>query len=102
MQVTKIIEGRVCPKCGNTKDQRNNGHNRSGTQRVQCKACKFYYTLNPKNRAYSEEKRKDALRIYYSGVSARGVAKILKMHKSNVLNWIKKNPSDVDKSPNEI
>ena len=28
--------------------------------------------------------------MYYSGVSGRGVGKILKMNKSNVMNWIKK------------
>ena len=98
MQKTKVIDGRVCPKCGDIKSQRNYGYNRSGTQRVQCKECGFHYTLNPKTKAISEEKRQEALRIYYSGVSARGVAKIMKMDKSNVLNWIKKNSSDnVDK-----
>lgn len=28
--------------------------------------------------------------MYYGGVSGRGVGKILKMNKSNVMNWIKK------------
>jgi transposase-like protein len=39
---------------------------------------------------YQRKKRKEALRIYYSGVSSRGVGKILGMGKSNVLNRIKK------------
>jgi len=35
------------------------------------------------------------MKIYYSGVSGRGVGNILGMSKSNVVRWIKKN----DKSP---
>ena len=47
---------------------------------------------------YSEEIKKEALRIYYSGVSGRGVGKILGMSKANVYNWIKKTePTDMDK-----
>ena len=32
--------------------------------------------------------------MYYSGVSGRGVGKVLGMSKSNVYNWIKKNETD--------
>ena len=41
---------------------------------------------------------KEALRIYYSGVSSRGVGKILGMGKSNVLNWIK----EASKKTNQV
>jgi len=88
---------RSCPKCGSTKNQSNAGFNRSGTQRCFCSGCKYKYTLNGKTRELPEEVKKKALRIYYSGVSARGVAKIMGFGKSNVLNWIKKNESSVDK-----
>ena len=30
------------------------------------------------------------MKMYYSGVSGRGVGKVLGMNKSNVYNWIKK------------
>lgn len=56
-----------------------------------CKICNHKYTPSPKTREYSEETKKQALKIYYSGVSARGVGKIMGMSKANVLNWIKKN-----------
>ena len=32
--------------------------------------------------------------MYYGGISGRGVGKILKMNKSNVMNWIKKEQSE--------
>lgn len=67
------------------------GYNRSGTQRCECKNCGKKYTLNPKCNAYPEEVRKNAIKIYYSGVSGRGVGNILGMSKSNVVRWIKKN-----------
>ena len=90
MRKQTINEARRCPKCGQIENQVNAGFNRCGTQRCFCKNCKKYYTHNPKTREYPEEVRKDAMRIYYSGVSARGVGKILNMSKANVLNWIKK------------
>jgi transposase-like protein len=55
-----------------------------------CKECGIAYTLNPKSHAYSEEERKSAIKIYYSGVSGRGVGRIMGMDKSNVYKWIKK------------
>jgi len=79
-----------CPNCGANENQMKKGFNRSGTQRIQCKACDKTYTLNPKKRAYPEETRQLAIKMYYSGVSGRGVGKVLGMAKSNVYNWIKK------------
>jgi hypothetical protein len=40
------------------------------------------YTLNPKKREYSEETKTLAFKMFYSGVSGRGVGKILKMSKA--------------------
>ncbi|GHU95486.1 hypothetical protein FACS1894208_08370 [Clostridia bacterium] len=68
-----------------------NGKNRSGTQTYLCRHCKKAYTPEAKCIAYDEETRKQALKIYYSGVSGRKVGKILGMSKANVYNWIKKN-----------
>ncbi|MDL2318122.1 hypothetical protein LJC74_03380 [Eubacteriales bacterium OttesenSCG-928-A19] len=39
---------------------------------------------------YSDEAREHAIKIYYSGVSGRGVGKIFGMGKENVVRWIKK------------
>jgi len=38
--------------------------------------------------------RELAIKMYYGGVSGRGVGKILKMNKPNVVNWIKKGHSE--------
>ena len=97
MRKARVNEARRCPKCGKSENQMNAGLNRSGTQRCFCKECKKYYTLGAKTREYPEEVKKQALKIYYSGVSGRGVGKILGMSKANVYNWIKKTEQDVDK-----
>lgn len=86
-----------CPQCGEEKKQHKQGLNRSGTQRCKCMICGRKYTLNPKSREYSEEVKQTAMRIYYSGVSGRGVGKVLNMSKANVYNWIKKTEHSVDK-----
>lgn len=83
-------EKRKCPSCGQIEKQVKRGYNRSGTQRCMCKECGITYTINPKKRAYPEETRQLAIKMYYSGVSGRGVGKVLGMNKANVYNWIKK------------
>lgn len=79
-----------CPICGKTENQVRAGYNHSGSQRCKCKECGKYYTVSPKKHTYPEETRKLALKMYYGGISGRGVGKILHMNKSNVMNWIKK------------
>ena len=55
-----------------------------------CKECGVAYTIDPKKREYSEETKQFAMKVFYSGVSGRGVGKVLRMSKANVYNWIKK------------
>jgi transposase-like protein len=91
MRKTTLSPEMKCPVCGCEGKQSKKGFNRSGTQRCMCKECGGTYTLDPKRREYPEETREQAIKIYYSGVSGRGVGKIMKMSKANVYNWIKKN-----------
>ena len=97
--MTKQTEGasRRCPKCSQEENQINAGYNRSGTQRCLCKFCNYKYTLNGKTREYSEETKQQAIKTYHSGVSGRGVGKLMGFSKANVYNWLKKTESDVDK-----
>jgi len=89
MKTTKEAE-RQCPKCASEENQVNFGHNRSGTQRCKCQKCGATYTLQPKTRSHSEETQQQAMKIYYAGVSGRGVGKVMGLGKNTVLNWIKK------------
>lgn len=91
MRKAKEVEGRKCPYCESEDNQVNYGKNESGTQRCKCNKCNHTYTLNPKSHAYPEEVKEQAIKMYYSGASGRGVGALLGMNKSNVYNWIKKN-----------
>jgi len=69
-----------------------------------CKVCGCKYTPNPKSKAYSEEVRKQALRLLALGNTGRGVGKALNMSKSNAYRWAreeKKTSKCVDKRGNE-
>lgn len=90
MRKATIEEGKICSNCKKQENQVKIGYNRSGTQRCRCKECGTRYTLNPKKHEYSDETKEFAMKMYYSGVSGRGVGKILGMNKANVYNWIKK------------
>ena len=89
-KITNDTERTKCPECGAEDGQMRNGANRSGTQTYHCRHCNKFYTPKPKQQEYSEETKELALKMYYSGVSGRGVGKILGMSKANVYNWIKK------------
>ena len=102
MKKVTIDENRRCPKCGKIENQIRVGYNRSGTQRCKCKDCGIRYTLDPKKHEYSDETKELALKMYYSGVSGRGVGKVLGMNKANVYNWIKKTSSIVENSPEHL
>ena len=97
MKPEKIKHERKCPKCKSADNQVNAGYNRSGTQRCICNYCKYKYTLNGKTREYPEEIKQQAIKTYYSGVSGRGVGRLLGMSKANVYNWLKKTGQGVDK-----
>ena len=94
MRKQTIDAWKKCPKCGKLESQVKAGRNSSGSQRCRCKECGIYYTIEPKRHEYPEETRELAIKMYYGGVSGRGVGKILGMNKSNVMNWIKKGHSD--------
>ena len=48
-----------------------------------CMDCGIYYTIEPKNHEYSEETKQLATKMFFFGVSGRGVGKVLGMNKSN-------------------
>jgi transposase-like protein len=91
MKKQTVEETRRCPKCGRVENQINAGYNRSGTQRCLCKTCNYKYTPSGKTREYSEETKQQAMKIYYSGVSGRGVGKLMGIGKNTLYNWVKKN-----------
>ena len=50
-----------CPRCKKEKHQNKHGKNKSVSKRYLCKHCNKAYTVNPKERKYSENKIKEAI-----------------------------------------
>jgi transposase-like protein len=98
MRRAEKVEGRKCPYCGSTENQIKLGTTKAGSARHKCKICQKVYIPEKKNRGYSEETKRQAIRAFYSGLSGRKVGKLFNMSKANVYNWIKKNREGVDKS----
>ena len=97
-----------CPKCGKTKNQIKAGYNASKVSAVNVRSAA---STTPSNRSGTSTRKIQRRRLVWrlTGVSKRGfkrnqrgrkeqkrndsgsgVGKILKMNKSNVMNWIKK------------
>lgn len=93
------VENRRCPKCGSMEGQVKTGFDKRGSQRCICRICNYNYTLNHK---YSEELKKEAIRLYKSGKSGREVAKILNVNKGSVMNWVRKFNEGGSKSNKEV
>lgn len=77
----------VCVHCG-VASLIKAEHNRSGTQRWQCRACGHYTTAQPKDHGYSEETREQAVRLSLEGMSLRGAGRILGVVHQRVANWV--------------
>lgn len=58
------MEKKKCVRCGEEKHQNKHGRNKTGSMRYLCKHCNKTYTVNPKERKYSEEKIKEAMKLY--------------------------------------
>ena len=92
-----------CERCNKTDRQIKVGKTKSGSQRYQCKYCGKKYTPNPKIRSYSEEIRKQAIKLYMEGNSGRAVGRILGISKNTCVIWVKKYAKTIKekKSQNE-
>ena len=84
-----------CPYCGAETKQWKMGFTSSKTQRNKCGCCRKTYALEPKATKYPDEIVKQAIKMFYSGVSGRQVGKFFGFNKYNVYNWLKKNESNI-------
>ncbi len=79
-----------CKNCGKETGQIKAGKTRALRQKYKCKHSGKVYTPNPKERSYSEEIKKQAIKLYMEGNSGRAVGRILGISKNICLYWIKK------------
>ena len=85
-----IIKSMRCERCKNEKEQIKAGKTKAGSQKYKCKVCGKVYTPKPKERNYSEEIKRQAIKLYMEGNSGRAVGRILGISKNTCLYWIRK------------
>jgi hypothetical protein len=59
-----------------------------GSQRYKCRACQRVYTPQPLPLGYSEETKREAVRLYLEGTNFRRIGRILSVNHQSVINWV--------------
>jgi len=80
---------KTCPKCQATTRQVKAGKSKAGCQRYKCQHCKSRYTPEPKGSGYPDELRLQAVRMYVDGINYRRIGRLLNVHHTSVINWVK-------------
>lgn len=78
----------ICPQCGTHSSVRKWGHNRVGTQRYRCTACRRYFTPAPKEQGHGAVVHEQAVRLYLEGMSLRAIGRLLGVVHQSVANWV--------------
>jgi transposase-like protein len=77
-----------CPHCRSTERQVRSGHNRTGSQRLQCQQCRRQYTPRPNLLGYDGKTREAALKLYLEGNGLRRIGRLLGVNHQSVANWV--------------
>jgi transposase-like protein len=77
-----------CPHCRSAERQVKCGFNRTGTQRLQCQACRRQYTPAPNPLGYDDRTREAALKLYLEGNGLRRIGRLLSVNHQSVANWV--------------
>ena len=85
-----------CKACNDETNQIKAAKTKAGTQKYKCKICGKYYTAEGKNRGYSEELKKQAIKLYLEGNSGRAVGRVLGIGKNMCLYWIQKYAKNIE------
>jgi len=80
-------ETKFCPKCGKYAPQSIHAKTQKGEIRYRCKGCDKTYVLTEPR--YSDEFKKNAVKLCLEGKSSRAVGKILGIGPNTAGNWLK-------------
>ncbi len=79
-----------CPACGLSEPVIRFGSNRSGTQRLRCKACGKTWTPHARSRALSAEKEALIAAALQERLSQRAIARTFRVARTKVRAILKK------------
>ncbi len=77
-----------CAYCHSTEEQIKSGLNASGSQRFRCRLCDRIYTPEPSPNGYSDEVRRQAVKLYLEGTNLRRIGRLLSVNHQSVTNWV--------------
>jgi transposase-like protein len=77
-----------CPYCQSRERQVKSGFNRTGSQRLQCQACRRQYTPEPLPLGYNDQTREQAIKLYLEGNGLRRIGRLLSVNHQSVANWV--------------
>lgn len=77
-----------CPHCEATDDQTTYGRTMRGSQRYKCRHCARVYTPDPLPLGYSDDLKREAVRLYLEGTNSRRIGRILSVNHQSVINWV--------------
>ena len=77
-----------CPECNST-NIRKNGIKR-GKQNHICYDCRRQFVIhNDKATGYSDDIKKDCLKMYVNGLGFRAIGRVKDVHHTTVMNWVR-------------
>jgi transposase-like protein len=82
-----------CPSCGGTDAVIRYGQNRSGSERLRCKACKLCFTPQDRSRALTPKKQEQIEACLAERMSQRAIARALKVSRDTIREVRKKGPN---------
>lgn len=68
------------PHCRSAERQVKSGFKRTGSQRLQCQACRRQYTPEPNPLGYDDKAREAALKLYLEGNGLRRIGRRLSVN----------------------
>ena len=90
-----------CPHCGTNRSVRRWGHNRAGTQRYRCLACRRNFTPAPKEQGHGAAVHEQAVRLYRKGMSLRAIGRLLGVVHQSVANWVAAHAATLPTDPTD-
>ena len=78
-----------CPEC-KSKHVSKNGKNRQGKQKYICGKCsRQFIVLYESNRGYSDELKRDCLKMYVNAMGLRAIERVKGVDHTTIITWVK-------------
>jgi transposase-like protein len=77
-----------CPECNSTHIRKNGI--KKGKQNHICVDCRRQFVVpNQTPRGYSEEVKRECLKMYVNGMGFRGIERVKRVHHTTLITWVR-------------